>query len=201
MADNPFTPPGITTRGPLDDMPLDRRWRQQGYPAPIVVALLRHSVPDRTEQILLIRRNGTTYTDQWALVGGKWDFGEQMSDAVVREVKEETGLESSFVALRAVISERVAPLDRDSLAAHFLLFLCDLEVTDGVATEQAEGEVAWFDRAEIEQLHNQHAIIPSDYAMLSAFMTAEDAAPYVEVDMGSSAAAVRMYRFHHHPAR
>lgn len=198
MADNPFIPPNTASSGPLDDMPVDRRWRRQGYPTPIVVALLRQSGPDSTEQILLIRRNGTTYTDQWALVGGKWDFGEQMSDAVVREVREETGLESSFVALRAVISERVAPLDQDSLAAHFLLFLCDLEVTDGEAAEQAEGAVAWFDRAEIERLHQQSAIIPSDYAMLSAFIMARDAAPYVEVDMGSSATAVQMFRFEQH---
>lgn len=200
MADNPFIPPHANSPGPLDDMPLDRRWRQQGYPAPIVVALLRQSHSDAGEQYLLIRRSGTTYTGQWALVGGKWDFGEQMSDAIVREVKEETGLDSEFVALRAVISERVAPLEQEALGAHFLIMLCDLVVTGGQAAEQAEGKVAWFDRVEIERLHSQRMIIPSDYAMLDAFLMTGNAAPYVEVDMGASTAAVQMFRFYNHSA-
>ncbi len=199
MADNPFTPPHADSPGPLDDMPLDRRWRQQRHPAPAVVALLRQPVPDAADRYLLIRRNGEPYAGHWALVGGKWEFGEQMSDAVVREVKEETGLDARFVALRAVISERVAPLEQDALGAHFLILLCDLVITGGQAAEQAEGEVAWFDRSAIEDLHSRREIIPSDYAMLAAFVMSGSAAPYVEVDMGASSAAVQMYRFHHHP--
>ncbi len=201
MAENPFSPSRAGSPGPLDDMPLDRRWRQQRYPAPAVVALLRESAPNAADRFLLIRRNGEPYAGHWALVGGKWEFGEQMSDAVVREVKEETGLDAGFVALRAVISERVAPLERSALGAHFLLFLCDLEVTGGEATEQDEGRVKWFDRAEIEALHDSATIVPSDYAMLEAFMVSEEAAPYVEVDMGTSSTSVQLYRFQHHISR
>ncbi len=82
----------------------------------------------RRNELLLIQRAGEPYAGQWALVGGKWDFGETLAEAVVREVQEETGLITQFVALRGVISERVAPAEPGALAAHFLLLLCDLLV-------------------------------------------------------------------------
>lgn len=198
MSANPFTGSHDSEPGPLANMPPDRRWRQQPFPAPAVVALIRQPLPDASDRYLLIRRTGEPYAGHWALVGGKWEFGEEMAGAAVREVKEETGLDAQFVALRAVISERVAPLDADTTGAHFLLLLCDLVVTGGQAAEQAEGQVAWFDETEIKALHDRRAIVPSDYAMLMAFLEADTVAPYVEVDMGASATSVQMYRFHQH---
>lgn len=160
--------------------PLAQRWQQQLYPAPIVVALIGRAGRDGQQRYLLIRRNHGSYAGQWALVGGKWDFGEALATAVTREVQEETGLQARFVALRGVVSERV----RDAAqAAHFLLLVCALEAAAGEAQEMAEGAVAWFTRAEIEGLHAARAMIPSDYAMIAAFAGAETAVPLVEAAM------------------
>jgi ADP-ribose pyrophosphatase YjhB (NUDIX family) len=52
----------------------------------------------------------------WALVGGKWDFGEELGTAVTREVKEETSLDTRFVALRGLVNVR---LINDGTAALF----------------------------------------------------------------------------------
>jgi ADP-ribose pyrophosphatase YjhB (NUDIX family) len=181
-------------------LPPERRWRAQTAPVPAVVALIRQSTDARGEELLLIQRAGGPYTGQWALVGGKWDFGETLAEAIVREVLEETGLLTAFVALRALVSERVAPWTAEDPAAHFLLLVCDLVVLEGSASEQYEGLVAWFDRETIEALHGEGHIIPSDYAMIREFGGATFRTPYVEVEMralldGSAARPSQMVRF------
>lgn len=180
---------------PLGRIPVANRWREQIAPVPIVVALVR-SVP--AGDLLLINRIAGPFTGLWALIGGKWDFGESLEEAVIREVQEETGLTTAFVALRSVLSERVTPADPGAVAAHFLLLLCDLVVVDGQAAEQTEGAVRWFSHAEIETLHEDGAIIPSDYAMIAEFAEAHAAAPVVEIAMSAPLhGPVRLMSFEH----
>lgn len=47
------------------------------------------------DQLLLIKRdkNSKAYPGYWGLVSGKVDWGEEIEEAVVREVKEETNLD------------------------------------------------------------------------------------------------------------
>jgi len=179
----------------LAQIPVQARWREQSYPMPIVAAIIRRErLPDNSNNadFLLIRRNSSPYQGMWALVGGKWDFGETLAQAIVREVEEETGLETAFVALRGMVSERLASSEKASsdgadCPAHFVIFVCELRVTAGTAQEQAEGEVVWFTTAEIETLHREQAIVPSDFAMLQQF-TETAALPYSEAEMVIDAA-------------
>lgn len=187
----------------LSSLPIEQRWRMQKSPASVVVALIRQTTPRRGEEFLLIKRVKGPYTGLWALVGGLWDFGETMAEAIVREAWEETGLTTSFVALRGVVSERVAPWQPGDMAAHFLLLVCDLVVKDGQAAEQQEGQVAWFDRPAIDALQTAAAIIPSDYAMIHEFADATQHAPYVDVEMralveNATAQTSEMLRFQRH---
>ncbi len=166
---------------------------------PVVAAIIgRHlSTVSKNNSFLLIRRNSNPYEGMWALVGGKWDFGETLSQAVMREVREETGLETAFVALRGLVNERMASTENvDGCPAHFLIYVCELQVTDGIAQEQAEGAVAWFSTAEIETLHQDGAIIPSDFAMLQQFAGAA-ALPFAEAEMvvdGQGTPALHQFR-------
>jgi 8-oxo-dGTP diphosphatase len=157
-------------------LPPSRRWRQQAYPIPVVVNLIHRPHDD---QYLLIRRNKEPYIGRWGLVGGKWDFGETLASAATREVKEETSLDTTFIALRGVVNERVAPAGLDDTAGHFLIFICELAAGVGEAREQAEGAVAWFTPAEIDTLHHQAQVIPSDYLMLKQFT--DPAAPAIDL--------------------
>lgn len=156
-------------------------------PAPIVVSIICRTVDGASERpdlrYLLIRRTSEPYRGRWALVGGKWDFGEPLATAAVREVREETGLEPEFVALRGIVSERVLPAEPDGPgAAHFLLLVCQVDAQDGQAREQNEGAVAWFSPEQIEALNHKQRIIPSDFVMLQRFAHAP-AIPHFEVDM------------------
>ena len=189
----------------LPSLPSERRWRGQTAPVPVVVGLVRR-VAAAGEELLLIRRADGPYAGHWALVGGKWDFGETLAAAIEREVAEETGLATVFVALRALVSERVAPWSEVEHGAHFLLLVCDLRVSGGEAAEQQEGLVAWFDRVAIDALHAAGAIIPSDYAMIREFAAAAGHAPYVEVQMraglsGLGGAPSEMVTFRRHDER
>ncbi|MCI0576613.1 MAG: NUDIX domain-containing protein [Chloroflexi bacterium] len=167
----------------LSDLPVTRRWRGQAYPLPVVGALIHQAGRDG-DCLLLIRRKSNPYAGHWALVGGKWDFGETLAAAIRREVKEETGLDATFVALRGLVSERLVPAEAATDgAAHFLIFVCEVAAAAGEAREQAEGAVAWFNREEIDQLHVAAAIIPSDYAMIQRFAGSAVALPHIEADM------------------
>jgi ADP-ribose pyrophosphatase YjhB (NUDIX family) len=171
----------------------DRRWHAQSAPAPIVIAFIRRTRP-AGDEFLLIRRNKPPYAGQWALVGGKWDFGETLAEAITREVREETGLTTALVAVRAVVSERVVPRSEDELAAHFLLLVCDLRVVDGEAAAYAEGEVAWFAPAAVAGLAETGAIIPSDHAMFHAYAASAAAVPLAEVVMQAPATLLSFIR-------
>lgn len=58
-------------------------------------------------EVLLIR---SADSHQWELIGGAADPGEQFADAVIREVKEETGLD--------VIPERIVMVDTPPLITY-----------------------------------------------------------------------------------
>ncbi len=187
----------------LTSLSLARRWRQQTCPAPAVVALIcRASVTDADAPVtryLLIKRQTEPYAGKWALVGGGWDFGETLEAAITREVREETGLETTFVALRGVVNERVAPHRPDDDGGHFLLFVCEVSAPVGTAHEQSEGPVAWFSTQELIELRATQGIIPSDYAMLERFDGAALALPYIEAEMMTSNDENTLVRFERGP--
>lgn len=50
-----------------------------------------------SNQILLVKRGTVVFKGYWALPGGRVDPGETAEQAIVREVKEETGLDVMIV--------------------------------------------------------------------------------------------------------
>ncbi|MCY3411092.1 MAG: NUDIX hydrolase [Candidatus Heimdallarchaeota archaeon] len=55
--------------------------------------------------ILLIKRQGKTYHNYYALPGGFVDYGESVEDAAIREAKEEVGLSISPREILGVYSD------------------------------------------------------------------------------------------------
>ena len=167
----------------LPKLPLERRWRRQQRPTPVVVTLIQRTQEGEEPRYLLIRRRQAPYAGKWALVGGKVDFGETLAVAAIREVAEETGLTSVFVGLRGIVNERLAPAGPADAAGHFLIFVCAVSSPAGIASEKEEGVVAWFSPGEIDDLHVHKEIIPSDYAMFRQFSSIQGNVPYYEAEM------------------
>ncbi len=116
---------------------------------------------------LLIRRKKDPYQDYWSIPGGKLEYGENISDAVERELKEETGLEVKFSGLRGIVSEVLRDHKTDAVTGHFLIWVCGLRHFSGEAGERDEGKVQWFGPEDLER--EKAAVIPSDYLMVKRF--------------------------------
>jgi len=58
------------------------------------------------DQILLIKRATVPFKGYWALPGGRLDPGETVEQTVVREVKEETGLDVAVICKVGEYHER-----------------------------------------------------------------------------------------------
>ena len=79
----------------------------------------------RHGQILLVERGREPFKGYWSLPGGVLEVGETLESGVAREVKEETGLEVTPVAL-VEIFERLIPDQQGRIEYHYVLldFLC-----------------------------------------------------------------------------
>ncbi|WP_288922342.1 NUDIX hydrolase [Bifidobacterium pullorum] len=104
-------------------------------------------VRDGDGRILLGRRSDT---GEWALVYGINEPGEQPADTVVREVKEETGVDAVVTDLVSVVSSDreivYANGDRTMYMDHS--FLCELRPggnADPFVGDEESLNVGWFD--------------------------------------------------------
>ena len=64
----------------------------------------------REEEVLLIKRGKPPFEGAWSIPGGGLHYGEALSDAVIREVREETGCEIHLLGLLDVFDGLPADL-------------------------------------------------------------------------------------------
>ena len=55
-------------------------------------------IPFANDKILLVKRCTVPFREYWALPGGRVEPGEKVEQAIVREVKEETGLDVAITS-------------------------------------------------------------------------------------------------------
>ena len=82
----------------------------------------------RGDQVLIVQRGRQPAYGLWSLPGGLVKLGEPLHDAVRREIREETGLETEIVDIVAVL-DRVIPDHNGQVEYHYVLidFLCRCE--------------------------------------------------------------------------
>lgn len=72
-------------------------------------------------KIVLIQRKKEPFKGYYALPGGFVEYGETVEDAVIREVKEETGLETEIISLVGVFSDPERDPRRHTLSVAYSL--------------------------------------------------------------------------------
>ena len=116
---------------------------------------------EKEGKILLIKRGRDPYKGFWAIPGGHVDFDETMEMAVIREVKEETGLVVSKLSPLGIYS------DPDRHPKQVIAVAYKVETTgEPEAGDDAE-EFAWFSPDKLPpNLAFDHKKIISDFPSL-----------------------------------
>src|SRR6266568_6427976 len=98
-------------------------------------------------RVLLVRRGREPLKGKWSLPGGMLELGESLTAGVVREVREETGLNVEPIELIELL-DRVHR-EEDRVRYHYVIadYLCRVVDGDLLAASDADA-VRWVERPE-----------------------------------------------------
>ena len=112
----------------------------------------------RDDTVLLIKDStcfiGGTQVTRWELPGGGMDFGETFTDALVREVREEMGIEVTQVADKPTYMWTFKKLNSRNMEWYYILPLAfSFDVHDLTITPTSEcQEARFFTKEELQKL-------------------------------------------------
>ncbi|GGD78843.1 NUDIX domain-containing protein [Microbacterium murale] len=112
-------------------------------------------IVDDDGRILLARSHGD---DQWALIGGGIEPGEEPSASIAREVREELGVEATVGQIVGVYGGDamfITYANGDRCAYVTTAYACRLAPGPLVLEESELRDVGWFEPSEISKLDTQ----------------------------------------------
>jgi len=112
----------------------------------------------RDNKILLIKRKNEPFKGKWALPGGFVEYGEKVEDAVIREVKEETDLETKIKDIVGIYSDPKRDPRGHTVSIVFLLDITSEKIN---AKDDAD-DAKFFDLHKLPDLSFDHNIIIND---------------------------------------
>ena len=124
---------------------------ERQYPGRPVLAV--GAVVVRDGKVLLVLRGREPGRGLWSLPGGVVHLGETLRAAVVRELREECGIDVA-VAETAEVVERMIPDGEGRLEYHYVILDYQARWLQGELTASAEVEDArWVDLDSLNQYH------------------------------------------------
>lgn len=91
----------------------------------------------------------------WEIPGGQVEEGESLTDALTREIKEESGIDIEVGNLKTVhsnIGKRVQPDGVSSIGSIVNFGFTGKAISGELTTSEESLEVAWFDREQVLEL-------------------------------------------------
>lgn len=103
--------------------------------------------------ILLVKRDHEPAKGQWSLPGGRLEAGETLREALVREVREETGVDVDVDGLIGV-AERIVRDDDGEIEYHYVIldYVCTPRSTHVKPGDDAS-DARWVPVSELAELH------------------------------------------------
>ena len=86
-----------------------------------------------------IKKENDIHKDKWNGLGGKFEAGESPEECVIREIKEESGLELINPDLKGIITFPLFDKKND-----WLVFVFSATKWNGNLSVSTEGELAWI---------------------------------------------------------
>lgn len=130
------------------------------YPRPMVtvdIVLLSEESP---QSILLIQRKNDPFKHKWALPGGFVEMDEDLEDAAIRELMEETSIEfSSLNQFKTFGSLNRDPRGRTISIVYYKMLKKEI---DAVAGDDA-GAAKWYSMSDLPGLAFDHFAIIEDF--------------------------------------
>ena len=94
--------------------------------------------------VLLVRRDKDPGKGTWSLPGGAIEIGESQEETLIREIREETGIESRIVELVGT-ADVVIPDSEGMIEYHYVInHYLAAAMTDKTRPESPDAEVKWF---------------------------------------------------------
>lgn len=103
-----------------------------------------HALIRRDGAVLLVKRANPPFAGYWSLPGGGVHLGENLSDALRREVREETALEVEPGRLLGYL-DGIQRDDSDRVRYHYVMIYLEARVTGGsLAAGDDAREAVWM---------------------------------------------------------
>ncbi|MDD5317400.1 MAG: NUDIX hydrolase [Candidatus ainarchaeum sp.] len=112
----------------------------------------------RGKDVLLVKRDREPWKGKWALPGGFMEFGETAEEAVIREAREETGMETRPVRLLGVYSSP----SRDVRQTVAIAFLCAAVKNAEPKGGDDASDARWWHLSALPELAFDHGKIIRD---------------------------------------
>lgn len=111
-----------------------------------------------TDEILLLQRAGylKLFGGKWGFIGGSIENSDKSAkDALIREIKEETGIELSFNEKNSIKSfgkqEHLGGPNDDIVVSDTEYFIIELETKSEIKLSREHSRYKWFDKESIKE--------------------------------------------------
>ncbi len=107
------------------------------------------------DKFLFLKRNSKEVdgSREWEIPGGRVEFGEDPSEAVLREVKEETSLDTEIVSIYRILSKEYEKQGKKVHLLRIIYILKTHEKPENVKLSKEHEDYKWLRKQEIRDLN------------------------------------------------